>query len=61
MTFGLKDTSLTLNEEGGATARVCVIVTTGTLGRDVLVTLNTMDGTATCKNCINSYPGYTCM
>ena len=51
MTFGLKDTSLTLNEEGGATARVCVIVTTGTLGRDVIVTLNTMDGTATCKNC----------
>ena len=51
MTFGLKDTSITLNEEGGPTARVCVIVTAGTLGRDVIVTLNTMDGTATCKNC----------
>ena len=51
MRFGLRNTSLTLIEESGATARVCVIVTTGTLGRDVIITLNTMDGTATCKNC----------
>ena len=51
MRFGLNNTSLTLNEGGGATARVCVIVTTGTLGRDVIVTLYTVDGTATCKNC----------
>ena len=52
MTFGLKNTSLILNEDG-ATATVCVIVTTGTLGRDVIVNLDTMDGTATCKNCCN--------
>ena len=51
MTFGLRNTSLTLNEEGGATARVCVIITTGTLRRNVTVTLSTMDGIATCKYC----------
>ena len=50
MTFGLENTLLTLIEGGGATARVCVIVITGTLGRDVTVTLSTVDGTATCKN-----------
>ena len=55
MTFGLENTSLTLIEGGGATARVCVIVTTGTLGRDVIVTLKTTDGTATCKNCNQVY------
>ena len=39
-----------MNEEDGAFIQVCVNITEGELARDASVTLQTTDGTATCKS-----------
>ena len=48
VTIGLEATQYTVQEEGvgGATAEVCGVITSGTLMRDVSVTLQTADGSA---------------
>ena len=46
----LEETMFPVDEEDGAFIEVCALVTEGLLMRDAVVTLQTTDGTATCKS-----------
>lgn len=49
ITVALEETVFPVDEEDGAFVEVCVIVTEGMLARDAVVTLQTVDGSATCE------------
>ena len=55
-TIGLTQTEITVIE--GRTAEVCVSVTNGTLGREVIVQLTTDNGTATGINLLHACSTY---
>jgi hypothetical protein len=46
----LEQILFTVNEEEGAFIEVCAVIENGTLSRDAIVTLQSMDSSATCKS-----------
>ena len=50
VTIDLEDPSYSVNEENG-TIEVCAVITSGSLERSVVVTIETAEGTATGERC----------